>query len=389
MSERRIPLSDLDYGSEEEAAVLRVVRSRWLSSGPEVQAFEREFAEAHEVRFALAVANATAALHLSYLALGIGPGDEVIQPAINFVAAANTTMAVGATPVLVDVIGVDEPTLDPAAVERAITPNTRAIVPMHYGGYFSRMAELQAIGERRGIAIVEDACHAVGSRYLDPTGQARAPHGTMAGALGAVGCFSFFSNKNMATGEGGMLTTDREDVADALRLLRSHGMTTLSWDRHRGHASSYDVLRHGFNYRLDELHAALGRVQLAKLARNNARRRELVQVYREHLAGLDGWVIPFEGYEGETSCHLMVAVAPDGETRQRVTDALKQEGIQTSLHYPCIPDFAAFERFAASDVPHSRAYASRTITLPLYPTMDAGMAETVSSVLRAAAEHGA
>src|SRR5262245_34326568 len=156
----------------------------------------------------------------------------------------------------------------------------------------------------------------------------------MAGTLGDIGCFSFFSNKNLATGEGGMVVTNRDDLAEKLRLLRSHGMTTLTWDRHRGHASAYDVALHGFNYRLDEIRAALGRAQLKKLERNNQLRRRLDSVYRENLAALPGWVIPFGGDAGCGSYHLMVAVASDGQTRDRVAKGLKEVGIQTSMHYP-------------------------------------------------------
>jgi dTDP-4-amino-4,6-dideoxygalactose transaminase len=380
LSSWRIPLSDLSYGPEEEVVAVRVLRGRWLSMGPEVQAFEKEFADFVGVQHAFAVANGTAALHLAYLALGLGPGDEVLQPAINFVAGANMTVAVGAAPVFGDVIGLGEPTLDPAEVERLVTPRTRAVLVMHYGGHCCRMAEVRALCERHGLALVEDACHAVGGRYLDADG--RAPHGKRAGALGDVACFSFFSNKNLATGEGGMVTTDRDDLAGRLRLLRSHGMTSLTWDRHRGHASSYDVLAHGFNYRMDELHAALGRCQLRKLEHGNGRRKELVGSYRRHLSDLPGWTLPFGDPPGESGYHLMVAVAPDEAVRQRVVHALKEAGIQTSLHYPCIPDFEAFAAHRPGGLAHSRAFTRRAVTLPLYPGLTAAQVEEVCATLR-------
>lgn len=193
MSDWRIPLSDLDYGPEEEAAVLRVLRSRWLSMGPEVQAFEKEFAELVGAKYAIAVSNGTAALHLSYLTLGLGSGDEIIQPAINFVAVANMTVAVGSTPVFADIVAVDEPTIDPADLERRITPQTKAVVVMHYGGYLCRMAEINEICERHGLFLIEDACHAVGARYSDP--QERNPHQKMAGNIGDIAAFSFSATK--------------------------------------------------------------------------------------------------------------------------------------------------------------------------------------------------
>ncbi|MQA28763.1 MAG: aminotransferase class I/II-fold pyridoxal phosphate-dependent enzyme [Luteitalea sp.] len=362
-----MPLSDLDYGPEEEAAILRVLRSRWLSMGPEVQAFEAEMARFLGVEHAFAVSSGTAALHLACLALGIGPGDEVIQPAINFVAAANTTVAVGATPVFADILGLDEPTIDPEAIERLLTPRTRAVVVMHYGGYPARLADITELCSRRGVALIEDACHAIGALYLDE--RQRPPHGAQSGTVGDIGCFSFFSNKNIAMGEGGLVVTRRPDLAERLRLLRSHGMTTLTWDRHRGHASTYDVVAHGYNYRLDELHAALGRCQLRKLPGNNVRRAALVAVYRQALSAFDGWIVPFATFAGESACHLSVVVAPDTPTRDDAVKHLKGAGVQTSLHYPCVAGFDAFRRFAAPSLDRSEAFTSRVITLPLFPTM--------------------
>jgi dTDP-4-amino-4,6-dideoxygalactose transaminase len=378
-----IPLSDLDYGPEEEAAVARVLRARWLSMGPEVQAFESEMATLLGVEHAVAVSSGTAALHLAYLAIGIGAGDEIIQPAINFVAAANTTVAVGATPVFADILGVEEPTIDPQAVERLVTSRTRAVVAMHYGGYPCRLAELAELCARRGLALIEDACHAVGARYLDP--QRRPPHGAHAGSAGTVGCFSFFSNKNMAMGEGGLVVTNRNDVAERLRLLRSHGMTTLTWERHLGHASTYDVRAHGLNYRLDEIHAALGRCQLRKLAANNARRQELVTAYRTGLATAPGWLMPFAHAPGESACHLSVVLAPDGGARARAVACLKEEAIQTSLHYPCIADFTAYRALAVQSVDRSRAFARRAVTLPLFPAMTFEQVDRVCGVIGALA----
>jgi len=274
LTDWRVPLSDLDYGSEEANAVQRVIASKWLSMGPEVQAFEQEFAAMQGSKHALAVSSATAGLHLALLALGVGPGDEVVQPALNFVATANMTVAVGATPVFADICSLDEPTIDPSEVERLISPRTKAAVVMHYGGSLCRMAELTELCTAHGVAIVEDACHAVGVAYRDARN--RRPNGIMAGSIGDISAFSFFANRNIASGEGGMVVTNRADLAERVRLLRSYGMTTLTWDRHKGHAGSYDVMNPGYNYRLDELHAALGRAQLKKLERNNQRRRNLL-----------------------------------------------------------------------------------------------------------------
>lgn len=386
MSSWRIPLSDLCYGEAEEAAVLRVVRSGWLSMGPEVQAFEEEFAEAMGVNHAIACSSGTAALHLALLALEMPPGAEVIQPALNFVAAANMTLAVGATPVFGDIVALDEPTLDPGEVERLLSPHTRAVVLMHYGGYPARTQPIADLCRGRGIRLVEDACHAVGAAYtLD---EAEGLRGRMCGTLGDVGCFSFFSNKNLATGEGGMLTTDDDYLAGRMRLLRSHGMTTLTWERHKGHASSYDVVANGYNYRLDEIRAALGRCQLAKLAEMNARRRKRTLQYHQALRGLDGCVLPFLDHTGDSAHHLMVVLAPDAEARSGAAAALKDAGIQTSLHYPCVADFTAFSGMAGGALEHSRSYASRVLTLPLFPDMTEGQVTEVCSALRSSCGSG-
>jgi len=290
-------------------------------------------------------------------------------------------------PVFGGICGLDEPTLDPAEVERLVTPRTKAVVVMHYGGYFCHMAEILTLCRKRGLALIEDACHAVGAEYFDAG--SRPPHGQRAGNLGDVGCFSFFGNKNLATGEGGMLTTNRADIADKARNLRSHGMSTLTWDRHRGHAATYDVLAHGCNYRLDDLRSALGREQLKKLGSNNQRRRELTAIYWRGLEPLEprGWTLPFKRRHQSriaspasrfSAAHLMAVVAPDAETRWRCAEALKAAGIQTSLHYPLIPGFAAFRGTASdSELPQSRNFCQRVITLPLYPTMAEGQVKAV------------
>jgi dTDP-4-amino-4,6-dideoxygalactose transaminase len=379
LTDWRVPLSDLDYGSEEANAVQRVIASKWLSMGPEVQAFEHEFAAMQEAKHTLAVSSATAGLHLALLALGVGPGDEVIQPALNFVAAANMTVAVGATPVFADICSLDEPTIDPSEVERAISPRTKAVVVMHYSGSLCRMGELTELCAARGIAIVEDACHAVGVAYHDARN--RWPNGVMAGSIGDISAFSFFSNKNIAAGEGGMVVTNRADLAERVRLLRSHGMTTLTWDRHKGHAGSYDVVNPGYNYRLDELHAALGRAQLIKLERNNQRRRNLLASYREAVESL-GWTMPFAEGIGYSSGHLMVIVAPSPDIRERAVNALRQSGIQSSMHYPCVADFTGFVGSSGEGLEETRQFTRRAITLPLYPTLNPDRINDIVEVLR-------
>lgn len=353
----KIPLSDLSYDHEEKDELIAVLRSRWLAMGKWTQEFERSFANTTHSRHAFAVANGTAALHLACLALGIGPGDEVICPSLTFVATANAVLYTGATPVFADIRGPYELTIDPDEIERRITPRTRAIMVMHYGGYPCRMEEVMEIARQHGLAVIEDAAHAPGA-WLGST---------PLGAWGDVGCFSFFSNKNLITGEGGMIVTDRDDLAEKIRLLRSHGMTTMTYDRHKGHASSYDVLALGYNYRLDEIHSALGIVQLRKLTDNNQLREAKAKWYRKQLQG-SPVIVPFAGAYGRSAYHLMAVLLPEGTDRKAVMEKLKAQGIQTSIHYPPVHLFSYYrERFGVLSLPRTEEVAARELTLPLYP----------------------
>jgi len=358
--EWRVPLADLDYGIEEEEAVLNVLRSRWLTMGAVTQEFETKFAELTSSKHAFAVSNATEALHLACLALGIGPGDEVIVPSLTFVATANAVLYTGAEVRFADVIGPEELTIDPESIEQAITPKTRAIMVMHYGGYPCRMREIMQVAERHHLAVIEDAAHAPGGSL----------EGKALGTWGAAGCFSFFSNKNLSTGEGGMIVTDSDELAECIRLQRSHGMTTLTYDRHKGHAFTYDVLKLGYNYRIDELRAALGLEQLKKLERNNARRRELTLAYWRALEPL-GIGLPFSHTEqGKPAYHLLPILLPPGVNRQAFMEGLREKGIQSSIHYPPIHLFSYYQgRYGKQRLPRTEALAAREVTLPLYPTM--------------------
>ncbi len=369
----RVPLSDIVVDDELVDAVLETVRSGWWSMGPRVAEFEQEFAEFCGARHAVAVANGSASLHLALLAVGCGPGDEVIVPSLNFVAAANSIVHTGAEPVFCDIVGPDELNLDPGDVEAAITPQTKAILVLHYAGFPCAMDAIADTADRYGLVVVEDAAHAPGASF----------HGRMCGTLGRVGCFSFFSNKNLPVGEGGMILTGDDELAKQLRLLRSHGMTTLTWDRHRGHASSYDVVLPGFNYRLDEVRAVLGLVQLRRLPEENEARGRIAARYREALDGTGGLTMPF-GVGGEdriSSNHLAVVVLPKGFDRAEVRGALDAKGIQTSVHYPPIHTFTQYRGAAQRRaLPQTESIADRILTLPLYGRMDD---EQVDAVIEA------
>ncbi len=371
----RVPLSDLLVEEEHLEAAREAIASGWWSMGPRVAEFERAFSENCDGVRALAVANGTAALHLALLGCGCGPGDEVVVPSLTFVAAANAVAVTGATPVFCDIVGERDLNVSPADVESALSSRTRAIVVVHYAGFPCDMEAIRAIADARGIAVVEDAAHAVGGRL----------GGRACGTLGTVGCFSFFSNKNLAVGEGGMIVTGDDDVGERIRLLRSHGMTTLTWDRHRGHAGSYDVVGAGFNYRLDEVHAALGLVQLRRLHEGNVARERHWRRYRELLDGMDGIVMPFEVEEGaEPAYHIAVVLLPPGADREHIRAQLAAEGIQTSVHYPPIHTFSAYAAAEQRPLPETEAVANRLLTLPLYPHMDEAAVELVSGTLRQA-----
>jgi dTDP-4-amino-4,6-dideoxygalactose transaminase len=361
----RVPFAAVRLTEDEKAAVREALDTNWLTMGPKTAAFEKAFAELHgEGVHAVSVSNCTAALHLALAVLGIGPGDEVIAPSLTFVATANAVRYVGATPVFVDIVGEDDLTMSPASVEAAIGPKTRAIIPMHHGGYPCAMDALSALARTHRLKIVEDAAHAPLARIGD----------SFSGAVGDFGCFSFFSNKNLAVGEGGMILTRNADAAERLRRLRGHGMTRSTFERHKGHAFGYDVEGLGFNYRIDEMRAALGLAQLPKLAARNRRRRELVLLYRKLLRESGASVgIPFERADGEYAFHLMTVLLPrSGPRRDDLMAALAEKhGVQTSYHYRPVHQLSAFAgaMLAPQGLPATEGVAPFILSLPLFPEM--------------------
>lgn len=371
----KIPLSDIDFGPAEQSAVQRVLQSKWLTMGAVTQEFEQACAGYVGAKYAIAVTNGTAALHLACLVAGLGPGDEAIVPALTFVATANAIRYTGATPVFADIVSDQDLTVSYESIERAITKRTRAILVMHYGGYACDMPTIMGLAREYHLRVIEDAAHAIGSE-LD---------GRKLGTWGDMGCFSFFGNKNITTAEGGMIVTNDEEYAQSLSSLRSHGMTALTWDRHKGHAWSYDVVDLGYNYRIDEIRAALGVVQLGKLTLNNDCRRCLTQAYRDALQELVPQVsVPFAHHPGISAAHLMPVLLPEGLSKPNFIENVKARGIQTSFHYPPIHAFAAYKRNRQRTLlPITEAVAEREVTLPLYPTLHA---DDVLTVVRAVAD---
>jgi dTDP-4-amino-4,6-dideoxygalactose transaminase len=376
--EWRVPLADVKLGIEEENAVLEVLRSGWLTMGAVTQAFEQEFSAFVGAKHAFAVNNATAALHLACMAVGVGEGDEVIVPSLTFVATANAVRYTGAKVVFADIESEDWLCISPQAIEEKITERTKAIVVMHYAGFACDMPAIMRIADKYKLPIIEDAAHAIGAS-LD---------GKALGTWGNVGCYSFFGNKNMTTAEGGMLVTNDDQLAEKVRILRSHGMTTLTWDRYKGHASTYDVVDLGYNYRLDEIRSAIGREQLKKLPAGNARREYLVGRYGEAFkAKAPNLGLPFFEVRGLSSQHIFPVLLPEGVDKETFRELLKQDGIQTSFHYPPVHNFEIYQdphQNFAETLWMTENVARRQVTLPLFPGMtDEQQDLVIESVVRA------
>jgi dTDP-4-amino-4,6-dideoxygalactose transaminase len=374
MPDWKVPLADVRVPEEDIAAVSETYRSGWLSMGPRTEELEAALQEYTGARHALAVANCTAGLHLMNLAAGLRPGDEVIVPSLTFVATVNAVAYTGATPVFADIAGLDRPWLSAAAVERAITPRTKAIASMTYAGHPGETEALAALARERGLLLLEDVAHGAGTRI----------GGRHVGTFGAAGAFSFFSNKNLAVGEGGAVVTDDDELAAAMRLLRSHGMTTLTWDRHRGHASGYDVVGLGFNYRIDEPRAALATARLARLDSENARRRVLAERYHERLGGSPGITAVVPPFGAEHAQHLCALVLDEDVDRDAFRAALQAGGVQTSLHYPPVHRFSIYARHDPPELPLTDAYSARAVTIPMFAHMSEEQQDLVIAAVGAA-----
>lgn len=354
----KIPLFDLNYDEREQKAVAETIASKWISSGPKCMELETIFRQELDTPYAYAVTNCTAALHLALCGLGIGPGDEVIVPSLTFVATVNAVRYVGATPVFCDIVGPEDLTISPEQMESLITDKTKAVTVMHYGGFSCHMEKIMDIARKHHLYVIEDACHGPLSEY----------QGKKLGTIGDVGCFSFFSNKNISTGEGGMLITNREEVGERIKLLRSHGMTTMSYERARGHSTAYDVVALGYNYRLDDIRATLGIVQMQKLRADLERRIQVRNLYMEQLQDCSRLILPFAGYTEFSSNYIMPTVLLDADEkiRDEVRGKLQERGIQTSVHYPAAHRFSIYKDAPKGNMRQTEYVTDCEITLPMY-----------------------
>ena len=370
-----IQLFKLNFDDREVSAVSDVVADGWLSMGEKISSFEIDFGSflgrgAH----CRAVANGTAALHMALLALEVGRGDEVIIPSLTFVADVNVVNLVGATPKLADATSLNDWNMSLESIEQQITDKTKAVIVVHYAGYPCRdIVEISKLCRDKGIGLIEDVAHAPGATV----------DGKVCGSFGDVGCFSFFSNKNLSIGEGGMVSTLDPEIDKKLGYLRSHGMTTLTLDRHKGRAITYDVAQPGLNYRMDEMRAAIGSVQLDKLPAGNVRRGELTDRYRSNLQG-SPVTIPFEhqALNSTSVYHILPVLLPEKTDRVAVIGALKEKRIQSSIHYPPFWEFTAYKgQFSPNDSPVTADICRRQLTLPLFPTMTEDEVDQVCNAL--------
>lgn len=356
-------------GEDEKQALADVIDANWITMGDRVRAFEAAFAAAHGVADAVAVSSCTAGLHLVLAAHGIGKGNEVLVPSLSFVATANCVLFVGATPVFVDIDSMARPMMSLADAEAKCTSRTRCVILMHYAGFLPDRATWRDFASRRGLVLIEDAAHAAGVEGV--------------GHIGRSAVFSFYGNKNMTTAEGGMIVSDTPEILDQVRLLRGHGMTSGTRERHDARTPTYDVTALGWNYRMDELRAAVGLVQLRSLYRWNAIRADLTRLYWAGIAETCPDVLmPFGGTTEPSAHHLLPVILPEAADRRLVMARLRDSGVQSTIHYPPIHLMTYYRRhFPGISLPRTEIFASRQLTLPLHPKMQVADVEHVINSL--------
>jgi dTDP-4-amino-4,6-dideoxygalactose transaminase len=368
----RVQLHKINYDEREYQAVMEVLDSGWLTISQKTYDFEADFSKflGHGAQ-CLAVSNCTSALRMALLVLGIGQGDEVITPALTFIADQNVTRMSGAENVLADITSMEDWSMDCGDIEARITSKTKAVMIVHYAGYACDMERIVDICKRHKLPLIEDCAHTPGADYK----------GQPLGTFGDIAAFSFFGNKNVAAGEGGMVVTRNEQLFAKLKGLRSHGMSVQSFDRFKGRASSYDVESPGLNYRIHEIASALGLVQLQKLGESNNKRKELTEHYFRRLDDIPSITIPYRHFSrGKPNYHIMPILLSDSVDRNAIIESMKQDGVQTSIHYPAIQQFTAY-RNKVNQTPKAEHVSAHELTLPLYPSMTHEEADIVCDAL--------
>ena len=372
----KVQLFELNFDSRETRAATDVIESRWIAMGERTREFETEFSGmlGGDVSCA-AVSSCTAALHLALLSCDVGQGDEVIIPALTFVADINVVEMVGATAVLADCESEANWNVSATTIAQCITEKTKAVIVVHFAGYPCDMDEIVSLCKKHNIRLIEDVAHAPGAMYK----------GRACGTFGDFGCFSFFTNKNLSIGEGGMLSTSSKLLDQKARYFRAHGMTSLTLDRFKGRAISYDVAQPGLNYRIDEIRSAIGLVQLDKLAEGNQQRKAIVERYVDLLKDQKGLQVPFVGFPNcDPSYHIFIVLLSESVDRVEVINSMKEDGVQTSIHYPSFRAFSAYKDRAFGPTPIADKVSERVLTLPLYPTMTFEQVDLVVDSLKKA-----
>lgn len=357
----KIPLFNLNFDGKEAQAAYDTIQSGWISTGPKCEELEKMFVDMFHVGYAVSMSNCTDALHLCCLVCGVGPGDEVLCPSLTFAASANCIRYAGATPVFCDIVSPDHINIDSQEIEKKITAKTKAILVVHMAGFPCKMDEIMAIAKKHNLKVIEDACHGPLSEYK----------GQKLGTIGDCAAFSFFSNKNISTGEGGMFISNNKELSDRARLLRSHGMTTMSYQRAGGHATAYDIVELGYNFRLDDIHAAIAIEQLKKLPGDLETRLAVRARYVERLSEIKNVVVPFADNTEFVSNYIMPIVLTKGtaEERDKIREAIHAAGIQTSVHYPAIHRFSIYKEYGAV-LPQTEYVTDHEITLPMYAALN-------------------
>lgn len=368
----KIPLFNLNFDKSEKRAVNKTLDSKWISTGPKCEEFEKLFSKKLNVPFSLTTSSCTASLHMALLALDIKEGDEVLVPSLTFSATSNVIKYTGAKPIFCDIVSNSNLTIDPNEIKRKITKKTKVIIVMHYAGFPCEMDNILSIAKKYKLFILEDAAHAPLSEY----------NGQKLGTIGDIGTFSFFSNKNIAIGEGGMVVTKNEKLYEKLKLLRSHGMTTLSYQRFKGQATKYDIQSLGYNYRMDDIRASIGIVQLKKLEKDLIKRKKIRGLYIDKLKNQKTIIIPFENNLSFVSNYIFPIILKDGIDldRETVREKLHLKSIQTSIHYPSVHRFSIYENNYV-ELPKTDYVSNREITLPMYSSLKSKEVDYISNSL--------
>jgi dTDP-4-amino-4,6-dideoxygalactose transaminase len=380
LREPKVPFFVPWITESDRRAVADALSSRWLTGGPKIAEFERNFAEYIGVKHAVAVSSCTAALHLVMRALGIGHDDEVIVPTFTFAATVNSVLYCGAKPILCDVNPVSF-NISPPELREKITKRTKGIIAVHYGGLACEMDRITEIADERGLFLVEDCAHSLGATY----------RGKQTGGLGRAGCFSFYPTKNITTMEGGMITTDDDKLAERTRLLRSQGLTNSPFSRQATSDWHYDIVELGYNYRLTEVQAALGVSQLSRIDQSNSQRNKAPSDYRTRMANVEGVVSPPAEQNHVYHLYSVRVVEDDYHlTRDQLLQYLSSKGIEPSFHFTPVHQFTYYKQtlvYMLGVFPVAEQLGREVLSLPLFPTITLEQIECVCDAIREANEN--